>query len=278
MLLRNQQMDDFFSKVISDATLPQIQALEPEIAKFVVKGGSGNINRQYLDKRLIVATKLKRRFFLIGMDGEKKMKRSEVFKILMHIFSTPEKNEEAADIAEEFNIMCVGDESIMRYLHKLELFLNSNLYHVSSVLKRARGGQASDVEQRENEKEELVHTMMKIWQNVYLARQYLKAIGLNEEDFLVLSFMYLEAKPMTKPYLIQGLRKFTARDRVIFKATTLTRRKYIEPTLLDSQFVKVEETAKLYRNQQRKIRKAWQLTTSGHEAIGLMLKRMTIDL
>lgn len=260
-------MDKFLSDMLIEARKDKFMRLTPIEAKLVRKPLKF-AEKATLDEKLVIASKLGKRIYIVATDDNVEINSHEFAKIFRYTFFSKERNDDAIELIEDKGVVVFGSETISRWMQRTELFLNSDLFELSNVVKRLKGKRGIvnfGFDKSDNAlKDIFMHTAIRMYFGSLKAKSFVKLFALNDKEFSILSVIWLSARPMTnegiraKLQILQGLK--VADIRASLKVLSL--KKYIHGVPREATHANGVRT------------QLWMLTESGHECIEKFIRKV----
>ncbi len=275
-VLRNQQLDNLVMEFYNADSRSKMKLTVDELK--LVNRPSTFVKSGFLDEKLIVASKLGKKVFIVIINEDSEFTDKEFGLMFRQSFLTKEKNLAIAEIATEKGLVVVGDESVSRYLTKADMFLSSSMYEILKTMKkiRSKGGyharatrELKDME----EKQELLSHTLKSMLFTYKMENYMKAFGVHKKvQFASLCVLYLEAIPLSIRNIGEKVRKYLGSNDAdpIGAMKILSRLGYVEQTKLGYSAA----GGKQYNFPA----KGWLLSSSGRDLVVSVMNKMINDM
>ncbi len=162
-----------------------------------------------LDDKLRIAHKLGKQVAIVIVD-ENGLDGHNFSKIFKQTFSSNEQNEEAIELIDGAGLVVLGDETVGRHLQRTEMFMNTDLFEVSKVMKRIKnrkvGVENHHFDNKQHDLKELFfNTVVRMFFAACNMDDYLETMGLTKREFAILCILWLSQKPMTNDTISQKM-------------------------------------------------------------------------
>ncbi len=266
--LRGKILDDFAMQVFEEAKANGFMRLTPSEAKAIINP-VGFLERTTLDEKMMIAHKLNKRMFVVVIDEDAKITKGDFSKIFFQTYMSEEANSAAIERIDEIGLVVIGGETIARHLQRTELFLSSDLYEISKILRKMKnkkvGVKNYHFKNNESElKNVFMHFILRCFFETMNMNTYLDFMEISRKEFGILSLMWMSGRPMDNDVLRSKLENILGTGvgdiRSSFKHLHLKR--YIRG-------VEKEPTHHKKRIQ------LWMLTEAGHDCISKFIHKVT---
>ena len=198
-ILRNKQLDDYILETISSASMGEKDTLT-EREQSIIKNPNAMICKTSLDEKIPILMKLGKMFYFVGF-SDNGIEESDFKKLFHGTFLNKKRTLKALNVAQDSSAFVLGNHSVMKTLHKAELFLSSEMYSTMRTLKMVNKKQAglvhiSQKEENDELRELFIQTTMRMFLSQKSLNTYCESIGISRKQYMVMSVIYIDGKPM----------------------------------------------------------------------------------